>query len=52
MMDMVYETMLDELLQKPNPYRSAAEYRSHMAKILLQEVLEIAWHRAGTSEKR
>ena len=47
LVDIVYETILDELLLRTNPYRSAADYRSLMAKVLLQEVLEIAWRRAG-----
>jgi CO/xanthine dehydrogenase FAD-binding subunit len=47
LVDIVYETILDELISRTSPYRSAADYRSHMAKVLLQEVLEIAWRRAG-----
>ena len=47
LIDIVYETILDELMLRTSPYRSAGDYRSPMAKVLLQEVLETAWQRAG-----
>lgn len=47
LIDVVYDTMLDELINQTSPYRSSADYGSHMAKVLLQEVLETAWSRTG-----
>ena len=46
LIDRVYEAMLEELLFRTSPYRSATDYRSHIAKVLLQEVLEAAWRRS------
>jgi carbon-monoxide dehydrogenase medium subunit len=45
LIDEVYEAMLDEVHLRTSPYRASADYRSHLAKVLLQEVLEIAWER-------
>ncbi len=47
LIDKIYEAMLDEIQLRTSPYRASADYRSHLAKVLLQEVLEIAWERAG-----
>jgi hypothetical protein len=46
--DIVYEAMSDELLLRTSPYRSAAVYRSPIAKVLLQEVLNVAGERVGS----
>lgn len=40
--------MSDELLLRTNPYRSAMDYRSPIVKVLLQEVLDVAWDRVGS----
>jgi carbon-monoxide dehydrogenase medium subunit len=47
LIDDVYEAMLEEVQLRTSPYRASADYRSHLAKVLLQEVLEIAWNRTG-----
>lgn len=46
LLDRIYEVMLEELLLRTSPYRSATDYRSPIAKILLQEVIEAAWLRS------
>lgn len=46
LIDRVYEAMLEELQVQTSPYRSAEDYRTHIAKVLLQEVLEVAWLRS------
>ena len=42
---------LDELLKeahfRTSPHRATAEYRRHLAGVLLQEAFTMAWHRAG-----
>jgi CO/xanthine dehydrogenase FAD-binding subunit len=43
----VYEAMLEEVHLRTSPYRASSDYRTHLAKVLLQDVLEIAWERAG-----
>jgi CO/xanthine dehydrogenase FAD-binding subunit len=43
----VHLVLLDEVHLRTSPYRASADYRTHLAKVLLQDVLEIAWERAG-----
>jgi carbon-monoxide dehydrogenase medium subunit len=43
----VHEALLEEVHLRTSPYRASAEYRTHLAKVLLQDVIEIAWERAG-----
>jgi carbon-monoxide dehydrogenase medium subunit len=47
LVDRAYLDILEEVQLRTSPYRASADYRQHLAKILLQEVLEIAWERAG-----
>jgi carbon-monoxide dehydrogenase medium subunit len=45
--DRVHEILLAEVHLRTSPYRASADYRTHLAKVLLQEVIESAWERAG-----
>ncbi len=45
--DRVHEILLEEVHLRTSPYRATAKYRSHLAKVLLEEVIETAWERAG-----
>ena len=47
LIEKVHEVMLEEVHLRTSPYRASADYRTHLAKILLQDVVEIAWERAG-----
>jgi len=47
LLDQAYRAILEDVHLRTSPYRASADYRQHLAKILLQEVLEIAWDRAG-----
>lgn len=42
----VYEIMLAEVHLRTSPQRATADYRKHLARFLLQEVIETAWERA------
>jgi carbon-monoxide dehydrogenase medium subunit len=41
--------LLKEVSFRTSPRRATAEYRRHLAGVLLKETLESAWQRAGTS---
>lgn len=43
----VHEVLMDEVHLRTSPYRASANYRAHLAKVLLQEGIESAWERAG-----
>jgi CO/xanthine dehydrogenase FAD-binding subunit len=46
LIDKAYHFIIEELILRTSPYRSATDYRSPMAKVLLQEVFELAWQRS------
>ena len=46
LLDRAYLDILDDVHLRTSPYRASAEYRQHLARILMQEVLEVAWDRA------
>jgi carbon-monoxide dehydrogenase medium subunit len=43
----VHQVLLEEVHLRTSPYRASADYRTHLAMVLLQDVIEIAWERAG-----
>ncbi|MBE9474904.1 MAG: FAD binding domain-containing protein [Chloroflexi bacterium] len=47
LIEKVYKVLLEEVHLRTSPYRASADYRKHLAKILLQDAIEIAWERAG-----
>jgi CO/xanthine dehydrogenase FAD-binding subunit len=44
-----YEIMIQEVYLRTSPFRASADYRKHLAKVLLFDVIGIAWDRAGNS---
>lgn len=42
-----YEALLSEAHFRTSPHRATAEYRRHLAGVLLEETLTAAWQRAG-----
>lgn len=47
LIDQAYKALLDDVRLRTSPYRASKEYRQHLAKVLLQDVIEIAWQRAS-----
>jgi CO/xanthine dehydrogenase FAD-binding subunit len=47
LIDRAYLDVMDDIHLRTSPYRASSDYRQHLAKILMHEVLEIAWDRAG-----
>jgi xanthine dehydrogenase FAD-binding subunit len=48
-LDDAYAAILSEARFRTSPYRATAEYRRHLARVLLEETLTTAWERAGES---
>jgi carbon-monoxide dehydrogenase medium subunit len=48
LLDRAYLDILDDVHLRSSPYRASADYRQHLAKILMQEVIETVWDRAIT----
>lgn len=46
------DALLHEASFRTSPYRAGCEYRRHLAGILLEEALRVAWERAGADEPR
>jgi len=47
LIDQAYKALLDDVRLRTSPYRASKEYRQHLAKVLLQDVIELAWLRAS-----
>jgi CO/xanthine dehydrogenase FAD-binding subunit len=45
LIDKAHKALLEEVRLRTSRYRASAEYRQHLAKVLLQDVIEIAWQR-------
>jgi carbon-monoxide dehydrogenase medium subunit len=42
-----FQALFEDVRLRTSPYRATENYRRHLAKVLLEETLEIAWQRAG-----
>lgn len=47
LVDQAYKALLDDVRLRTSRYRASKEYRQHLAKVLLQDVIEIAWQRSS-----